>query len=204
MPIYDSLTKNHIDSFNFGLDYSLIKGIKYLKQLELEYDKSTKLEISIYKAEIGKPTVHKDARCKTGLIYPSECRQAGFSYKAPLQLSFQIKINGNPVGSFTEDAGGLPIMVKSNRCNLNGLTSKQLIEHKEDPEEAGGYFIINGNEKLIRFLIAQIRNYPIVMTRKGWKKASKLTSDLGKFNYYIIELIKLKIIIFNKVFIVVV
>lgn len=59
MPIYDSLTKNHIDSFNFGLDYSLVKGIKYLKQLELEYDKSTKLEISIYKVEVGKPTVHK-------------------------------------------------------------------------------------------------------------------------------------------------
>lgn len=70
-------------------------------------------------------------------------------------------------------------MVKSNRCNLNGFTSEQLIKHKEDPEEAGGYFIVNGNEKLVRFLIAQLRNYPIVMTRKGWKKAAKLTSDLG-------------------------
>lgn len=181
MSIYDSLTKNHIESFDFALDYSLIQGIKHLKQLQLQYDESTQLEISIYKAEIGKPTLHKDAhaRSKTKLIFPSECRMASFTYKASLKLSFQVKLNGKLVDSFEENAGGIPIMVKSNRCNLNGLTSDQLIEHKEDPQEAGGYFIINGNEKLIRFLIAQLRNYPIVMTRKGWKKPAKMTSDLG-------------------------
>lgn len=179
MPIYDSLTKNHIESFDFGLDYSLAKGIKHLKQLELQYDESTRLEISIYKAEVGRPTLHKDARSRTKLIYPSECRMAGFTYKAPLKLSFQVKLNGHIVDSFEENAGGIPMMVKSKRCNLNGLTSEQLIEHREDPQEAGGYFIVNGNEKLIRFLIAQLRNYPIVMHRKSWKKAAKMTSDLG-------------------------
>lgn len=179
MPVYDSLTKNHIESFDFALDHSLVKGIKHLKQLELQYDDSNKLEVSIYKAEVGRPTVHKDARCRTRSIYPSECRMAGFTYKAPLKVAFQVKINGKLVDSFEEHAGDLPIMVKSKRCNLNGLDSRQLVEHKEEPQEAGGYFIINGNEKLVRFLIAQLRNYPIVMTRKGWKKAAKMTSDLG-------------------------
>lgn len=179
MSVYDSLTRNHIESFDFALDYSLVKGIKHLKKLELQYDESTRLEISIYKAEVGKPTVHKDARCKTRAIYPTECRSAGFTYKAPLKLSFQVKINGKILDSFEENAGGIPVMVKSKRCNLNGMTTDQLIAHKEDPQEAGGYFIINGNEKLVRFLIAQLRNYPIVMTRKGWKRAAQMTSDLG-------------------------
>jgi DNA-directed RNA polymerase I subunit RPA2 len=38
---------------------------------------------------------------------------------------------------------------------LNGLSPKELIEAKEEKEEFGGYFIINGIERIIRLLILQ-------------------------------------------------
>ncbi len=44
-------------------------------------------------------------------------------------------------------------MVKSNFCHLNGLSSKEMVEKKEDHCNFGGFFIINGNERLIRMLI---------------------------------------------------
>jgi DNA-directed RNA polymerase I subunit RPA2 len=39
------------------------------------------------------------------------------------------------------------------------LTPKQLVQRKEDAEEFGGYWIVNGNERVIRLLTAQRRNY---------------------------------------------
>ncbi|KAG8550318.1 hypothetical protein GDO81_026649 [Engystomops pustulosus] len=60
-------------------------------------------------------------------------------------------------------------MVKSKFCNLYGLSPKELIEHHEEEQEMGGYFIINGNEKVIRMLIMPKRNVPIALYRPKWK-----------------------------------
>lgn len=39
-------------------------------------------------------------------------------------------------------------MVKSMKCNLNGLSPTQIVERGEELEEFGGYFLVNGNEKV--------------------------------------------------------
>ena len=44
--------------------------------------------------------------------------------------------------------GEIPIMVKTNKCHLHGMTTKQLVQHGEEPFEFGGFFIANGNEKV--------------------------------------------------------
>ncbi len=59
----------------------------------------------------------------------------------------------------------IPIIVMSKHCHLNGLTPNELIEKKEDCTEFGGYFIINGIEKLVRMLVIPKRNYPITFAR---------------------------------------
>jgi len=40
-------------------------------------------------------------------------------------------------------------MLKSKFCHLHGLNEKELIEKGEDPNDPGGYFIINGTEKVL-------------------------------------------------------
>ena len=40
-------------------------------------------------------------------------------------------------------------MAKSNACILNNFSNQKLIEHGEDPNDPGGYFIINGSERVI-------------------------------------------------------
>ena len=52
-------------------------------------------------------------------------------------------------------------MVRSKYCNLYGLSPEELTKRKEDGYEFGGYFIINGNERIVRMLIMNKRNYPI-------------------------------------------
>jgi DNA-directed RNA polymerase I subunit RPA2 len=39
------------------------------------------------------------------------------------------------------------------------------VQHKEESEELGGYFIVNGIEKLIRMVIVSRRNYPMAIIR---------------------------------------
>ena len=46
----------------------------------------------------------------------------------------------------------IPLMLKSSNCVLNGLTTKELINVGECDYDQGGYFIVNGGEKV---LIAQ-------------------------------------------------
>lgn len=59
-------------------------------------------------------------------------------------------------------------MVRSVRCNLRGMSSAELVQHHEEPEEFGGYFIINGNERLIRYLILPRRNHVISLVRPSF------------------------------------
>jgi DNA-directed RNA polymerase I subunit RPA2 len=45
---------------------------------------------------------------------------------------------------------------QSNRCHLENLSPDSLVKAKEESEELGGYFIVNGIEKIIRML--QVRS----------------------------------------------
>ena len=48
------------------------------------------------------------------------------------------------------------------------MSSSELVRHHEEPEEFGGYFIVNGNERLIRYLILPRRNYVISLLRPSF------------------------------------
>lgn len=48
------------------------------------------------------------------------------------------------------------------------MTPAQLVDAKEETEELGGYFIVNGNEKLIRMLIVGKRNFPMAIIRPSF------------------------------------
>src|SRR5437899_10611729 len=45
--------------------------------------------------------------------------------------------------------GDLPVMLKSRICLLSKLSSDDLIGVGEDPLDPGGYFIVNGSERVI-------------------------------------------------------
>lgn len=51
------------------------------------------------------------------------------------------------------------LQVRSCRCNLEHNTQAQQVRRKEDATEMGGYFIVNGNEKLLRLLVVPRRHY---------------------------------------------
>ncbi|KAL2885387.1 DNA-directed RNA polymerase I subunit RPA2 [Ceratocystis lukuohia] len=101
-------------------------------------------------------------------IYPSECRERHATYRGRLTAVFEYQINNGEPREFQRDLGLVPIMVKSRKCHLRGMSPAELVKHKEESEEMGGYFIINGNEKLIRLLQVNRRNFPLAVVRPSF------------------------------------
>lgn len=57
---------------------------------------------------------------------------------------------------------------QSVKCNLRGLSPSGLVSRHEESEEMGGYFVVNGNEKIVRFLIVPRRNHVIALLRPSF------------------------------------
>ena len=75
--------------------------------------------------------------------------------------------------------GEIPIMLGSCRCNITNMSEEELVAHREDPFELGGYFIANGNERVIRMLIAERRNRLLAIKRGAFKKRNDKYSEYG-------------------------
>ena len=56
---------------------------------------------------------------------------------------------------------------------------KELVRHHEESDEMGGYFIINGIEKIIRLLLVQRRNYPMAFIRNSYLKRGPMFTPYG-------------------------
>ncbi len=145
-----SLVKSDIDSFNYFVDIELQKIIDENKEIEptIIPHNIDEFKIRLDRIWIKKPEIiEADGSRKD--IYPVEARLRKISYAAPIYIEVSAHIDGIQRESFTTQIGSLPIMLKSRYCHLDKLSRDQLIEKGEDPDDPGGYFIINGTEKVL-------------------------------------------------------
>jgi len=70
------------------------------------------------------------------------------TYSAPVFLEISVNQEGQTESRDVE-IGRIPVMVKSKICNTYGMTKEEMEQHYIDPLDPGGYFIINGNEKIM-------------------------------------------------------
>lgn len=104
--------------------------------------------IKLKKIWIEKPSIIEADGSKRD-IYPSEVRLRNLTYSALIYLEVNAYIDGVQRENFVTMIGKLPIMLKSKYCHLYGLKREELIKRGEDPDDVGGYFIINGNERVL-------------------------------------------------------
>jgi DNA-directed RNA polymerase I subunit RPA2 len=109
-------------------------------------------------------------------LYPYECRLRSLTYSAPLYATIARKFDNEPEEKVTLCLGEVPVMVRSNNCSLKDLSEEELTLKKEDSFEFGGYFIINGNERILRMLVMTKRNYPIAFQRPTFVNRGRLFS----------------------------
>ncbi|KAI9508905.1 hypothetical protein F5148DRAFT_1191368 [Russula earlei] len=195
-PILNEFVAPHIESFNALFDDSGLpfgdgdgRGLLSLAIQDIDervvFDgvvqsgtganykgRGNRLSIWIEQVSIARPMVpDRDRRATERKVFPSESRERLTSYRGRMNVKLCWKVDeaNQTVRSVTKDCGLIPIMVRSVRCNLRALSSAELVSHHEEPEEFGGYFIINGNERLIRYLILPRRNHVIALNRPSFQ-----------------------------------
>ncbi|MEL9969376.1 MAG: DNA-directed RNA polymerase subunit B [Metallosphaera sp.] len=139
------LVRQHLDSFNDFIKNKLQEIIDEQAEITTEIPG---LKIRLGKIRVGKPRV-READKGDKEITPMEARLRNLTYAAPVYLEM-TPIENNIEGDLTEVyIGDIPIMLKSIADPTSEFTSEKLVEIGEDPKDPGGYFIVNGSERVI-------------------------------------------------------
>ncbi|KAF9040463.1 DNA-directed RNA polymerase II, subunit 2 [Hymenopellis radicata] len=131
-------------------------------------DISRRYELNFGQIYLSRPTVTESDGTSVP-VFPQEARLRNLTYSAPLYIDMTKKVykgrdEGGEIQWAADDGvsdetskvwiGKVPIMLRSTFCILRGLQDAELFDLNECPYDSGGYFIINGSEKV---LIAQER-----------------------------------------------
>jgi len=146
----NSIVKANIESFNKFIEQELKAIIEENKDIEptIIPPNVDSFTIRLDDVWVTKPEITEADGSKRN-IYPVEARLRKLSYSAPMFLKISAHINGVQREEFITQIASIPIMIKSKFCHLNGLSRDDLIKYNEDPDDPGGYFIINGTEKAV-------------------------------------------------------
>ena len=167
-------TRHHIDSYDQFLQQDLISIIRsqnpilILKDLINEQTNTYKYRVEIFiggedgtAIEIGTPTISLQNTEEVRILYPNEARLRNVTYASSIYADIIVKI------TYTTDTGAvidlspspetfkkwqlfkIPIMLHSRYCILHNKPKEFLREVGECPYDNGGYFIVDGAEKVL-------------------------------------------------------
>jgi len=170
-------TRHHIDSYDQFLQSDLVSIVQsqnpvlLLKELLDPADNTYRYRVEIFiggetgtEIEIGTPTVSLQNTEEVRLLLPNEARLRNLTYASTVYANILVKI------TYTTMDGGvktsrdispaantfqkfplfkIPIMLHSRYCILHGKPKEFLREAGECPYDNGGYFIVDGAEKVL-------------------------------------------------------
>lgn len=168
---FEELVKPHVASFDYFLGEGLQALVQSVKPVMLE-SSITKLRHRVWfeNPSVGKPLREAHAEMLEPRLFPRDCREMGTSYKAGMHVDVCYQQEGSQPMRFGRRLGMIPIMVKSSACHLRHMSRKELVAHKEEATEFGGYFVCNGIERIIRCLINNRRHYIMALRRSAYLK----------------------------------
>ncbi|WP_457558716.1 DNA-directed RNA polymerase subunit B [Candidatus Harpocratesius sp.] len=146
------LVRQHLDSFNVFLEETLQQICDETKKIIPDIPD---FYIIFGKITVEEPQV-READGATKSITPLEARIRELTYASKIYLEMTpVTIDERTQRPHYNETintyiGKLPIMLKSSKCPLSKMTTKEeLIQIGEDPLDPGGYFIINGTERVL-------------------------------------------------------
>ncbi|MEM0021732.1 MAG: DNA-directed RNA polymerase subunit B [Fervidicoccaceae archaeon] len=139
------LSRQHLDSYNRFVSEMLQEIVNEQGEIELSVKD---LKFKLGKLEVLKP-ISREADGSEVEITPFEARVRNITYASPMYLEISLIENGIENVKEKVYIGDLPVMVKSSLDPISSLPPEKLISINEDPYDPGGYFIINGTEKVL-------------------------------------------------------
>ncbi|MCX8198351.1 MAG: DNA-directed RNA polymerase subunit B'' [Candidatus Micrarchaeota archaeon] len=142
----NSLVKQHLDSYNKFIEHGLQNVVDRVGIIEPSVEG---FHLRFGNIRLEKPKIIEADGAQRSIL-PSEARMRNLTYAAPIFLEIIPVLNGVERTLYSEVfIGELPVMVKSKLCYLDNMSEEELIDAGEDPADPGGYFIINGSERVL-------------------------------------------------------
>ncbi|EQB61153.1 dna-directed rna polymerase iii 130 kda polypeptide, partial [Vairimorpha apis BRL 01] len=149
------LARQHIESFNYFIDYDIPNIIKVNDIVDSDIDHSFYLKY--IDVRVGMPSIEENMI--KSILYPMECRLRDLTYASNLYVDIEYVRNKQIIKKKNVFMGRIPIMLKSNKCFLGQKKDEIKISSRtkdddmfttqECPYDIGGYFIVRGVEKVI-------------------------------------------------------
>jgi len=157
------LVRFQIDSYNDFITRRIPKILKQIGEIKPEVPELGEFKIKLGEFKIEEPSV-KEADGSVRTIFPLEARTRNLTYCAPMFVEMTPVLNNIESETMVVNFGDLPVMVKSKICPLAQLSKAELIDMGEDPDDPGGYFIINGTERIL-VLVEEIAPNRVITAR---------------------------------------
>jgi DNA-directed RNA polymerase II subunit RPB2 len=147
---YDEYSINnfHIESFNNFICHG-IRQVIDSNPIMFTTSKNKTIKIIIDNIYIPKPFIYDEYR-RIINITPHDCREKNLTYSSPIYVSVIYYENDKPHYIDRIVLAHIPIMIRSISCSLSKIE-----KNNECVNDPGGYFIINGID---RVLVSQQRN----------------------------------------------
>lgn len=143
-----------IKSFNWFINEGILNIIKSGGTVIIENCKTDNLtrHLKFEDCIVEYPTII-EINNDINELYPNDARIRGITYASDLSLSI-VETTFSPKNELLSTSNhvvqiSIPMMLKSDKCNLKNLTECELIKKGESLYDCGGYFIINGKERVI-------------------------------------------------------
>ena len=164
----NNLVAHHLESYNIFCNSGINKifhennPIRFIETEDEESNAEKRNECLLYlggkdgsKIYFGKPVIYDDTH--THYMYPNDARLRNMTYGTSIHYDVDVEFIyyvGEERTIHTEQLskiylGNFPIMIQSNMCILNKLARDVRFNMGECRNDFGGYFIINGKEKVI-------------------------------------------------------
>ena len=164
----NNLVNHHLESyndfFNGGINriFNENNPIRFIEREDESEQDSTRNECMLYlggkdgsKIYLGKPIIYDDNH--SHFMYPNDARLRNMTYGTTVHYDVDVDFIYYYNGTKMEKTitlekillGRFPIMLQSNLCILNGLEREARFNMGECRNDYGGYFIIDGKEKIV-------------------------------------------------------
>jgi DNA-directed RNA polymerase beta subunit len=165
---FQSFIDEHIEYYNIDIN-------------KHRYD----LEIDMVFHSLTPPTIFENNGSQK-LMYPNDARIRNFTYASNLYIDVNFKtrerygpgfinIKESQIKNISKvNCGKIPIMLGSKACILSSRNGNRMIDYEECEYDEGGYFIVNGTEKVIIGQERQAENKIYVF---------KNSKSQGKYSY---------------------
>lgn len=95
------------------MDEGLTTAVNEIYPIQFSVGSGDKIKLWIENAQIKEPSIPEGTLgVRNRKIFPTECRQRGYTYKGLLMIKMAWSVNGKIQQSIDKDLGEIPIMIK--------------------------------------------------------------------------------------------